>query len=638
MEQSERPATGVSRSQHVLHVVPQLWDAIIPVLTGALERVDPDAAEPQLLVVTPDNDAAMEVARLAAGLESAEGRRILPVSEGGRAARLLRARPAPVVVGSAGALAELVGATALKLTGLKAVLLVWADEIVERTPSETLDTLFTDVPREAARLATAGAETPELEAFVERQMFRARRASDAPAAAEGAPIDVEVLSAPAGARATTLARLLDELDPPSAAIVARDGATAEEAQATLDLLGYTDDGDVRVVEDAPEEAVALAVLYDAPREREELDAVRAVGAQRIVVFATAREASHLRGLLAGGKARPLQLGATAKKAREREERLRGELRAQLEAGIAARDLIALEPLTAEYDALEIAAAALRLMERARQSKAGAGAATGAAAAGGERAHTVFKRIFMTLGTMDGASPRDVVGAVLNEAGLSKEQVGKVEMRDSHTLVEVASDQVERVAGVMDGKTIRGRRINARPDMDRSEREGRGERPPRGDRPDRAPRGDRGDRPPRAGGFTRDRGDRPPRAGGFSRDRGERGGERPARGGFTRDRGERSDRPARGGFDRDRGPRAGGFDRDRGERPSRGGFDRGGDRPRGGGGFRGRDEGPRNPFGGERREVGGERVDFNERAERLKRSKRTPRPRTDGWSPAEDSEA
>ena len=669
VEQSERPSTGVSRSQHVLHIVPQLWEAITPVVTGALERVDPDAAEPQLLVITPDNDTAMDVARLAAALPAANGRRIVPVSEGGRAARLLKARPAPVVIGSAVALAELVSATALKLAGLKAVLFVWAEEVVERTPPETLDALLTEVPREAARLATAGVETPELEAFVERQMFRARRAGesrDAGASTGGAPFDVEVLTVPAGNRAATLARLLDEVDPPSAAVVTRAEETADEAREALALLGYTEE-DVQVVTGAPEESVAVAVMYEAPLKRDELDALRDAGVQRVIVFASAREGAHLRGLLAGGKARPLQLGATAKKAREREERLRGELRAQLEAGVAPRELLALEPLAAEYDALEIAAAALRLMERARQSKAGAGAAAGVVASAGatERsAHTTWKRVFMTLGTMDGASPRDVVGAVLNEGNLAKEQVGKVEMRDSHTLVEVAADQAERVATALDGKTIRGRRINARLDMDRSEREGRGERPPRGDRPergDRPPRsvdrdrGDRGDGPPRAGGFSRDRGDRPSRPGGFSRDRGERS-ERPARGGFDRDRGERParsggfdrDRPPRsGGFDRDRGerpPRAGGFDRDRGERPPRsGGFDRdrGGDRPRGGGGgggYRGREDGPRNTFGGGPREVGGERVDFNERAERMRRAKRTPRPRTEGWSPAEGDDA
>ena len=151
--------------------------------------------------------------------------------------------------------------------------------------------------------------------------------------------------------------------------------------------------------------------------------------------------------------------------------------------------------------------------------------------------------------------------MLNEAGLSKEQVGKVDMRDSHTLVEVQADQVERVAAALDGKSIRGRRINARADMAKEEREGRGERPARGDRPERAPRGDR---PPRAGG-----------------DR-----ERPARGGAPR----------------------------------------------------GRDDGPRNPFGGERREVGGERVDFNERAERMRRAKRAPKPRAEGgWEPAEGAD-
>jgi ATP-dependent RNA helicase DeaD len=399
------------------------------------------------------------------------------------------------------------------------------------------------------------------------------------------------------------------------------------------------------------------VLYEAPMRREELEAVRASGAQRIVVFASAREAGHLRGLLAGGKARPLQLGGTAKKAKEREERLRAELRTQLEAGVAARELLALEPLAAEFDALEIAAAALRLMERARQSKAVPGPAT--TASGAERTHVAFKRVFMTIGSMDGATTGDVVGAVLNEAGLTKQQVGKVEMRDQHTLVEVPADQVERVSAALDGKSIRGRRIAARPDMERAERESRGDVPPRGaDRP-------RGDRPPPRGGGDRprsfDRGDRPaPRGGGgFSRDR----GAGPARG-FDRDRPPRSfDRgerpgPRSGGFDRDRPPRGGGggggfsrdrgpgpargFDRDRGERPGPRGGDRpGGDRPRGGaggGGFRGRDEGPRNAFGPGPREAGGERVDFNERAERLKRSKREPRPRTDGWSPAEDGEA
>ena len=175
VEQSERPAAGGSRSQNVLHIVPQLWEAVSPILANALERVAPGATEPQLLVVTPDADTALEVARLAAHLGD---RRVVPVTEGGRAGRLVRAGSA-VVAGAPAALAQLLGTATLKLGGLRTVLLVWADEIVEHASAESIDQLFAEVPREAARIAIAGAETEALDGFIERQMFRARRDASA---------------------------------------------------------------------------------------------------------------------------------------------------------------------------------------------------------------------------------------------------------------------------------------------------------------------------------------------------------------------------------------------------------------------------------------------------------------------------
>ena len=56
------------------------------------------------------------------------------------------------------------------------------------------------------------------------------------------------------------------------------------------------------------------------------------------------------------------------------------LRAELKAGIPARELIALEPLLAEFDGLEIAAAAVRLIER--DARGCSGAPRGSGAAGG----------------------------------------------------------------------------------------------------------------------------------------------------------------------------------------------------------------------------------------------------------------
>jgi hypothetical protein len=54
-------------------------------------------------------------------------------------------------------------------------------------------------------------------------------------------------------------------------------------------------------------------------------------------------------------------------ARAHEARLRGELRAVLATSYPSREIVSLEPLLAEYDAVELAGAALRLLEAARSA-------------------------------------------------------------------------------------------------------------------------------------------------------------------------------------------------------------------------------------------------------------------------------
>jgi ATP-dependent RNA helicase DeaD len=252
----------------------------------------------------------------------------------------------------------------------------------------------------------------------------------------------------------------------------------------------------------------------------------------------------------------LTLGGPAAAARRREEGVRAELRVVLEKGLAARELLALEPLLEAYDGIEIAAAALRLLENHRvettatgsdtarvgvatQRDAEASAVRGdARAPGGEGV-----KIFMTIGERDGVRAGDLVGAIAGTAGIPGSAVGRVEIRDTHSLVEIVGEDAEAVATKMTGISIKGRRVVARLERERPPREpgagggrgyagreggretGRG-RPgsdrgasarPRGERPDRAPRGDR---PPRRddagprGGFRserpRGRDDRPRR--------------------------------------------------------------------------------------------------------------------------------
>jgi ATP-dependent RNA helicase DeaD len=98
-------------------------------------------------------------------------------------------------------------------------------------------------------------------------------------------------------------------------------------------------------------------------------------------------------------------------------------------------------------------------------------------------------------------PGDLVGAIIGESGVTRESIGKIELRENHALIEIASADAERVAQALTGTMIRGRRVVARIDRgrdqgERPERGFRGERGGRGERGPRRDRGDRGDRGPR----------------------------------------------------------------------------------------------------------------------------------------------
>jgi ATP-dependent RNA helicase DeaD len=167
-----------------------------------------------------------------------------------------------------------------------------------------------------------------------------------------------------------------------------------------------------------------------------------------------------------------------------------------------REIISLEPLLAEFDAAELAAAALSLLERERaQRRAVAENAIPVAKArpaDGDRASAAtggMTRLFMTVGTRDGVKVGDLMGAIAGEGGIPGDRVGKIDLRESHALVEVAEADAASVIARVNGTMIRGRRVVVRGERDKEEREraagARGDRPERSDRPSR----DRG-APPR----------------------------------------------------------------------------------------------------------------------------------------------
>ncbi|MGQ7788354.1 DEAD/DEAH box helicase [Nesterenkonia sp. K-15-9-6] len=113
---------------------------------------------------------------------------------------------------------------------------------------------------------------------------------------------------------------------------------------------------------------------------------------------------------------------------------------------------------------------------------------------------------IALGRRDGVAPGHIVGAIANEAEIPAKRIGGIDIRNTHSLVELPDHLSSAQWEALSKTRIGGELIRLEKDSGAGSRGG-----DRGDRGDRADRGDRGDRGPRGGhrkgGFGGDKGDK-----------------------------------------------------------------------------------------------------------------------------------
>lgn len=397
------PGTGVSRSQNAAYVMTHDWASIAQFLGPMLQRIDESTHDVQLIVIA--SDAELAAATAAATVKLTEGRSVdvIAATSAKRAARLLRIRPPQVVAGTPDTLMELVKGASIKLDTVRMVCIAWADELVALGALASLETLMAELPKDSARTVVTSELTPAVEELLERYARRARR-EIAPTTDIDQPVHTEYVTVSASTRLATLRRVLDEIDPSGGIVFVRDTENKAGVQDLLSALGYSGaDAAVRTgMTAAP--GTDLVVLFDLPATREELREASSA-ATRVIALVQPRQLTSLRGLAAGGAVKPLTLAESGARARDRDARLRGEIRNVLAEGQFGRELLALEGLLDEFDGIEIAAAAVRLLERERVANAALAAEvkTAPTAAPRERESTGMTRLFITVGSRDGAS-------------------------------------------------------------------------------------------------------------------------------------------------------------------------------------------------------------------------------------------
>jgi hypothetical protein len=402
-----------------------------------LAAFPPAEGTPATLILVPGTSASVELAAAHASLADLEP--LHPATGAARTQRLLAAGYVRTLIATLPDALELVRRSALQLEGLARVVVGWPEQLLAAGLGAGLDTLLAEAVA-VQRIVLTDDEAP-LADFLERHARRAPVgwAARVPAAPLGAA-RYAVVDRPR--RVTAARAVLDVLDP-HRAIVWDPGPNAPERWAELPavepfhLASETAAGagpaDLCIAADLPSADVFTALRH---------------AAREVVVLLDAPQVPYLQRLAAPLDA--VRLPGVADRARDRLTQLRRDVRERLAAGLPLPELLALDSLFDEHDPALVAAALL--------ARGNAGPPTGTPAD-----VTTWVRVHVNAGKRDQLRPGEVVGTLLNTVGLAKEDIGRIEIREGFTLVDVRAEEAERAVRGLSGATLRGRRVAARLD-------------------------------------------------------------------------------------------------------------------------------------------------------------------------------
>lgn len=133
--------------------------------------------------------------------------------------------------------------------------------------------------------------------------------------------------------------------------------------------------------------------------------------------------------------------------------------------------VVVESLAGEFDVMDIAAAAVQLAHEATAGPAEEEVELPMAAPTPERSARPkarrtagMARIFIGAGRKANMRPADLVGAIVNEAGIDAAAIGVIEIADAFSLVELAEEAVDPVVAALRATKIKGKRLTVRRDQ------------------------------------------------------------------------------------------------------------------------------------------------------------------------------
>ncbi len=403
-----------------------VWDLLTPGRgPGGTPRAEPPGhrpgVSPPVLIVCADDASAAEWAEAAPA-----DRRVHAVTGLARTARILKEGSVEVLAGAVKDLTALVARAVLKLEAVSTVVIAWPEALVAGEHAGALDALLGDA-HDARRIVLSW-NPAALGDFLERHARRALIVGSAPVDHTGAPLG------PIGPARYAI------VPPLRRSVAVRDVLDTLNAKHPFIWRG----GGLEPPVEAPD-----AVLCTRLPTRQQFQALAQLGEP--VVFLTAAQLPYLRSIAT--PLTPVRLPSAADRAQDRAEALCERVTRILDEGNVDAELALLDPLFERFDPAEVAAA---LLAMSRQPTAVSG---GVPTVGQQP--PAWVKVFVTVGKKDRAAPKDLVGALIREVGIEKGDIGRIDVRDTVSLVDVVPGVADKVVRGLTGISIKGRRVLAR---------------------------------------------------------------------------------------------------------------------------------------------------------------------------------
>lgn len=486
-----------------------------------LEKIDLSNKNVQALVLCPTRELAVQISEEVNRIgKYLRGLHILPIYGGQDIERQIKGlrSGAQVVIGTPGRVLDHLRRKTLKMSNLKMLILDEADEMLNMGFREDIELVLDEVDHEIQTLLFSATMPKEIMNIINKYQRDPEILKVTHTQLSAPSIEQVYLEMKDRDKMEILTRLIDIYNYKLSIVFCNTKKRVDEVTDMLQARGYMCDkihGDMKqtlrmnVINKFKRGDIEILIATDVAARGLDIDNVEAVfnydmpsheeyyvhrigrtgraGKEGIsFTFITSRDFHLLRSIMRYTKSdiKPHPIPKISDLQAMKRELFMSKIKERIEAGVDRKYVDFIEELTdSTYSAVEIAAALFQMEleleniqeidsidnakspSRDRGSRNDREGDKNSKSGKTRRSSAGMIRMHINVGNNHNVRPRDIVGAIANEAGIEGRLIGSVDIFDSFTFVEIPESHAERVMEKMDKRMIKGKPISIEPAKD-----------------------------------------------------------------------------------------------------------------------------------------------------------------------------